>query len=278
MELLAQRAKTGAHRLTSHDVLQLQRTIGNKAVQRLIGSHGMGQSLQRKLDGSLQGADPKIRLEFLLSGIPAQVGLAAPGKNLYEQIVNSPAKYDWATIQTNFGHLFPQKLNTLTAQGTQRFTLYRADGRSPGKLKGSNPPGFGTRTVTPFELLKAALIKDPKLFIEDHVRQNRQDLKSYATDLGAGGYASADRYLYEIDFGQWSRFQAPKMPGSAAPIILANNATLTAATQIAVDTNKPTKEVFLLFEVGLNDITSVRDPGANAFAPINWSNVVAEAK
>jgi hypothetical protein len=120
------------------------------------------------------------------------------------------------------------------------------------------------------------MLKDVNLFVEDHVRQNRQDLKSYATDVQAGGFASADRYLYKIDLGVWTEFTRPPRPrGLPSAVILANSNNLVDATRIAIDTKKATNEIFLLFELGYKDITDVKAPGGQMTA-IDWDQVTAD--
>lgn len=243
------------------------------ALQRSAGNHATSQLLQRTLDPSLKGRDVDRRLQNILAKPgKGRFGKGAePDTSIYDAIVASETSYTWELIQADHGP-FTENVGNFTHDGTEQITLYRADNRTPPKLKGSNPPGFGTRTVTPFSLLKADLLKDPAAFAEDQVRNNRQDLKSYATDTQAGGYAAADRTLYRIDLGNWTKFKHPKNP----VIILANSNDLATATRIAINTGKSTHEIFLLFEVGLTDITEAQTPG-NAMAPIDWNTVVAEA-
>jgi hypothetical protein len=246
-------------------------------MQQLNSAHRSANLLQRKLDNSLKGRDALNRLETALT--TAGGFLKAPSRELYDKILNSDKVYTWEMIEQEFSDQFIQNLNGYVPTGSQQVVLYRADGRSPAKLKGSNPPGFGMRSSVPFGLLKAALLKNPNAFAEDHIRSNRQDLKSYSTDVGAGGFASNDRHLYEIDLGSWSVFERPVRHGMlASSKILANASNLANATKIAIDTVKSTNEIFLLFELGLTDITSVRVPGANTIDRIDWNKVVAEGR
>ena len=220
------------------------------------------------LDPTLTGEDAKLRLRFLLQKVTGTFVKKADD-SLFEEVVKSPTRYNFKKILEDFGENF-LVTREFRSSGTRNLVCYRADGRSPEQLKGSNPPGFGTRTITPFELLRACLLKDPDGFAEDQVRSNRPDLKSYSTNMAAGGYDSNDRYLYEVDFGQWHEFS------QKVCTILANDVDLSKATKVAVDTGKSTQEVFTLFEIGLKDITKVRKPGSNHFELINWPEVVAE--
>jgi len=224
------------------------------------------------LHGSLLGQDANMRLKYLLSQ-PGKSTFAPLDESRYKEVVSAKEQYDFPAIQRKYAP-FPQNLNGYAPAGQRQVKLYRADGRAPDKLKTANPPGFGVRISVPFELLKAAMLKDVTFFAEDHVRNNRQDLKSYATDDDAGGFASSDRCLYEIDFGQWREFKRPPVQGKLpSPTILANSGTLDGATKIAIDTAKPTREVFLLFEVELRDITSVKRPGSAGLQRIDWDAV-----
>ncbi|MEM7581260.1 MAG: DUF4157 domain-containing protein [Cyanobacteria bacterium P01_A01_bin.80] len=250
---------------------RVQPSVQGAETANISYHHEMIRTIQRKLDGSLKGRDVQRRLETVLT--TAGGFLKPPNRELYKQILKSKTVYTWDMIERDFSNQFVQNLGGYVMTGTRQVTLYRADGRSPGKLKGANPPGFGVRASVPFGLLKAALLKNPNAFAEDHVRNNRQDLKSYATDMDAGGYASG-RHLYKIDFGLWWVFERPSQKGKLpSAAILANNQTLQGATKIAIDTRKPTKEIFLLFEVELEDIGSVRAPKDSAFAPIHWDSI-----
>jgi hypothetical protein len=224
------------------------------------------------LHASLQGQDANLRLKYLLA-MPGRSAYAPLDESRYKAIVDAREVYDWPAVQQRYAP-FPQNLTGYAVAGQRQISLYRADGRAPDKLKSGNPPGFGVRISVPFGLLKATLLKNVTEFAEDHVRYNRQDLKSYATDNNAGGFASADRHLYEIDFGQWREFKRPPVQGKLpSPTILANSNSLDNATKIAIDTLKPTGEIFLLFEVDLADISSVRRPGSAALQRINWNTV-----
>src|SRR5262245_2355174 len=125
-------------------------------------------AVQRKLHPSLQGEDAKLRLRYLLGR--AQ-GLGKPlDESRWEKIADekNPELWDWAKVVATYGGDFATGSN-LASTGTRRVTCYRADGRSPEKLKGSNPPGFGVRATVRFGLHKAVLLTNGELLAEAHV-------------------------------------------------------------------------------------------------------------
>lgn len=259
---------------------QLAAKVGNAQLSRLqpdaLAVTGY-RLLSRKLEGPLTNELAMIRLKDLLARPGKRFGPA--DNSFFERVLADPTTYTFEQIRAMYAAEFgplPEKLSTLTPLGTRRIVVYRADTRSPGQLRTANPPGFGTRNVTPSALLKASLLKNPANFSNDQVRFNRADVKAYSTEPTAGGYASNDRYLYRVDLGVWTEFGRVNQRGPNDPVILSDTADIAQATLLALDTRLPTKEISLLFELGLGELvnrTEVKVPGGSDFEAVDWTTV-----
>ena len=161
--------------------------------------------------------------------------------------------------------------------------LYRADGRCPHELArvGGMRPHNSPDNVKS-ELL-AALRSAAKLreYAQVYISTNPKNMVSCATDLECGGYATNDRWLYEITLdGSWymlTGIPPVKRVGGNVIKLFADSSDLDLATRVGMDPGASTEEVDLAFEVPAAWIRVTRAP---AHSPrrdeefdVNWGDV-----
>jgi hypothetical protein len=145
-----------------------------------------------------------------------------------------------------------------TLAGSKTLRLFRADTRAPEAL----PNGMRSWNPASVTTELTAFLQDPILYAQEHVISSKRSLVSTALDKECGGYASNDRYIYQIEVSGWYRFDPPPARSRilTKPAIYANSDSLETATAVVFGPIGPTQEMDFVAEIPRSFISVYRRP------------------